>query len=232
MSALQWVIGWASTLQTFALFAILIHRRHHRRLPVFTLYAGAVAVTGTMTGLAYAMRVHMWEAWMMQQVVVAAFRFGIALELMNAIFGAFPAAALTARRVMFATLVATALTAMSVSGPVVTYTQFNAEIVPRLATGAVWILTGLAGLVLWYRLPLGELQRAILLAYAPYLLVFTVAMNLLSSIGWHIRSWVGYVDTLTFFALVNYWCRVAWRTAPDAARAYAPPAVPVPRPAS
>jgi hypothetical protein len=210
MTGLQRLIGWTSTLQMFVLFAVLVGRRHYRRMPVFMIYAGGVAVSNAILGLHYT-----WETWMAHQVVSAALRFGMALELTHVIFGAFPAAASTARRVMFAMLVITAIAAMSVSGPDITYTQFNAETIPRLATGAVWILTALAALVLWYRLPLGELQKAILLGYAPYLLIFTVAMNLLSSIGWHLRSWVGYVDALSFFVLVNYWCRVAWRRAPE-----------------
>jgi hypothetical protein len=232
MSGLQWVIGWVSTLQTFGLFAILIAKGHYRRLPVFTIYVGGNALSAALVGLAYGWNVHVWEAWTISQVSTAALRLGMALELSYAIFGAFPAAAATARRVMFALLVLTALAAMSVSGPEITYKQLTAEMVPRLATGAVWILTALAALVLWYRLPLRDLQKAILLGYAPYLIVFTVAMNLLSSVGWHLRSWVGYIDTLSFFVLIHYWCRVAWRTAPDTAAAVVQPAAQHPRLAS
>jgi hypothetical protein len=67
------------------------------------------------------------------------------------------------------------------------------------------------------------------MGYAPYLLVFTVAMNLLTSIGWHLRSWVGYIDTLSFVALVQYWCRVASRTAPETAESDGSPAPPTSR---
>src|SRR5450432_3115430 len=222
MSGLQWVIGWAGTLQGFALFAILVYRKHFRRLPVFTLYAAAIAVDTLALGIAYAWNTRIWETWLIGQVVVAALRFGVALELSQVIFGAFRAAAVTARRVVFVILIVTALTAMSVTGPDVTYVQFNGEMVPRLATGAIWIFTALAALVLWYRLPLGDLQKAILMGYAPYLLIFTVGMNLLTGIGWHLRSWVGYVDTLTFFALVHYWCRVAWRTASETSQPFPP----------
>jgi hypothetical protein len=218
MSGLQWVIGWACTLECFALFAILVYRKHYRRLPVFTLYAAAIALNGLALGIAYTLNAWIWEAWLIGQVVVAALRFGVALELSQVIFGAFRAAAVTARRVIFVILIVTAFTAMSVTGPGVTYHQFNGEMVPRLATGAIWILTALAALVLWYRLPLGDLQKAVLMAYAPYLLIFTVGMNVLTSSGWHLRFWVGYVDTLSFSALLLYWCRVAWRTAAETSR--------------
>jgi hypothetical protein len=89
------------------------------------------------------------------------------------------------------------------------------------------MLTVLAGLVLWYRLPLGPLPKAILLGYAPYLLVFTIGMSLLFGTGHpQIRAWVGYIDTAAFFLLVNYWCRVAWRTAPEASQVHRAPAAP------
>ena len=87
-----------------------------------------------------------------------------------------------------------------------------------MASAAIWMLTALAGLVLWYRLPLAPLPRAILMGYAPYLLVFTIGMSLLFHAGSpNIRVLVGYVDPLAFFVLVNYWLRVAWRTAPESA---------------
>jgi hypothetical protein len=214
MSGLQRAIGWIGTLQLAILFAALIVRRHYRLLPLFTLYVGTVALTSLLLGLLYS-----WETWMAYQVSVAALRFGVALELTYGIFGAFPAAASTARRVTFALLVVTAATAMSV-GPG-DYRHFNTIILPRLATGTVWILTALAALVLWYRVPLGVLQKAILIGLAPYLIVFTVMMNLLASFGWRHREWVGYVDTLSYLALITYWCWVAWRTAPEAATSYA-----------
>jgi hypothetical protein len=164
-----------------------------------------------------------WETWMLHQVVTAALRFGVALELTRCIFGAFPAAAVTARRVMLVILVFTAVTAITVSTPDATYTRLHAEAIPRLASAAIWILTALAGLVLWYRLPLAPLPRAIMMGYAPYLLIFTIGMSLLFNAGSpRIRVWVGYVDPLAFFVLVHYWCQVAWRTAAESTLVHAP----------
>jgi hypothetical protein len=217
MPVVQQVFGWSGVLQMWALFGILLYRQHYRRVPVFTMYAGGLAITSALYGFHYS-----WETWMAHQLAAAALRFGVALELTNSIFGAFPAAATTARRAMFAIFVATAVAAMA-STPDAAYMRVHADAIPRLASGGVWMLTALAGLVLWYRLPLAPLPRAILMGYAPYLLVFTIAMSLLFDVEWQpLRRWVGYVDTLAFFALVNYWCRVSWRTAPEAARSYSP----------
>lgn len=227
MPVAQQVFGWLGVLLALTLLGVLLSRRHYRRMPIFTIFVAAIAISNGIFGLHYT-----WETWMLHQVVTAALRFGVALELTYGIFGAFPAAAVTARRVMFAILVVTALTAVSTTTPDATYTRLHAEAIPRLASAAVWMLTALAGLVLWYRLPLAPLPRAILLGYAPYLLIFTTGMSVLFDAGWqHLRPFVGYVNTLAFFLLVGYWCVVAWRTAPQASVIY-PPAVPVPRQAS
>jgi hypothetical protein len=214
MSALQQLIGDLGALQLAVLFVILLVRRHYRLSPIFTLYAGGVCVTSVLLRVFYTR-----EMWMAHQVNVAALRFGVALELTQRIFGAFPAAAATARRTMLALLLLTAAIAMSAGAG--DYTQFSTMIVPSLATGTVWILTALAALVLWYRLPLTVLQKAILIGFAPYLLVFTVMMNLLASFGWQHRDWVSYVSTLSYMSLLAYWSWIAWRAAPEAV---APPA--------
>jgi hypothetical protein len=213
MSIVQWVIACVSALQLVGLFGVLILRRHYQRMPLFTIYVGGVTLSNAMYILHST-----WETWMLHQVVTAALRFGIALELTRCIFGAFPAAAVTARRVMLVILVFTAVTAITFSSPGAAYTRMHAESIPRMASAAIWILTALAALVLWYRLPLAPLPRAILMGYAPYLLVFTIGMSLLFDAGsQRIRVWVGYVDPLAFFVLVNYWLRVAWRTAAESA---------------
>jgi hypothetical protein len=233
MSVLQQVIWCLSVLQLFGLVGVLILRRHYQRMPLFTLYAGGSVLSGVVLGLHYTR-----DAWMVQQAVMVALRFGVALELIYRIFGAFPAAAATARRVMFVILVATALTAISLSTPAAVYTRSHAEAIPRLAAGAAWTLTALAVLVLWYRLPLAPLPRAILMGYAPYLLIFTISLSLLFDASTErLRPWLGYMDLFAFIVLVNYWIRVAWRTAPEATMSYPPeaavvPAVPVPRQSS
>ena len=45
MSLAQQVLSWLGIAQGFALLGVLLARRHYRRLPVFTLYVGAVRVS-------------------------------------------------------------------------------------------------------------------------------------------------------------------------------------------
>src|SRR5262245_55136055 len=109
MSQWQRLIGDLATLQLATLFVLSLVCGHYPLTPAFTLYAGGVFVTNMFLRVNYTR-----EAWMIHQVNVAALRFLVALELTQRIFGAFPAAAATAKRVMLALLIVTATIAMSV----------------------------------------------------------------------------------------------------------------------
>src|SRR5689334_7565909 len=102
MSPLQRLISIVATLQLGLLFWILLRRRHYRLAPFFTLYVGGLCATHIALGLFYAK-----PTWIVHQAVAAALRFGVALELAQRIFGSFPGAAATARRVMLVLLAIT-----------------------------------------------------------------------------------------------------------------------------
>jgi hypothetical protein len=208
MSAVQIAIAVVGFTIEIVLFAILVWRRHYRQDPLFVLYVGAIFLSNAAVGLWYR-----WDVWLVHQAIVAAARFGVALGLAYGVFRNFPSAAVTARRVLLLVLVVTLTAAFSLAGVDTTYADASAMLTSRIANGTVWLFTALAALVLWYRLPLRGLQKAILLGFAPYLLVFAVAMNVLSSVGWHMRTVVGYADTLGFIILLSYWTVVAWRPA-------------------
>ena len=226
MSILQQVVRWLSGMQLVVLFGVLILRRHYQRAPFFTTYVGGLIALAAFLALNYT-----WNGFMISAVATAALRFGVALELTRCIFGAFPAAATTARRVVFSILVVTAVICFAMISPSATYTRVHAEAVPRLGATGIWILTALAGLVLWYRLPLAPLPRAILLGYAPYLLVYTICMSLyFSPEAQPYRSLIGYVNSGSFMVVVGHWIWVAWGTAAETSvpQLPQPPAVVVP----
>jgi len=232
MSLAQQVVGWLSVVQSALLLGVLLWRRHYRRLPLFTMYVAGSNAFDVVYGLHPT-----WETWMLLQVVNAALRFGVALELTYRLFGAFPGAAATARRVMLVILVFTAVTAIATAPLDVTYTRMHAEAIPRMASAAIWMLTVLAGLVLWYRLPLAPLPRAVLMGLAPFLLLSTIGLSLLfGPESARVRPWVVYLIPLASFVLTNYWLRVAWRTAPESALlpppGPSPTAAPVPQQAA
>ena len=99
--------------------------------------------------------------------------------------------------------------------------SFLAELHPRVLNGSIWLFTAIAALILWYRLPVEPFHKAVLLSYVPYLLVFTVTMNVLGSLGWAgwERGWaVRYFNQLAYLALMMHWARAAWRRVEAPAR--------------
>jgi hypothetical protein len=66
------------------------------------------------------------------------------------------------------------------------------------------------------------LHKAILVGFVAYSLVFTVVLNLLDSIGWHIREAVSYLQSGAYLLLLGYWTQAAWR--PQEGSVRAPPA--------
>ena len=88
-------------------------------------------------------------------------------------------------------------------------------------------MTGIAALILWYRLPVDPMHKAILVGWVPYLLVFALGLKFLADHGWD--KWLpalNYISTTAYFLLLVYWTRAAWAPAGVQARAPAPLAVP------
>jgi hypothetical protein len=78
-----------------------------------------------------------------------------------------------------------------------------------------------AGLVLWYRLPVHPLHKAILVGLVPYLLMFSLSLSWVESQGWAVRANASFLSTLSFLLVLVYWTYVAWR--PHEAAVRAPP---------
>src|SRR5260370_26622509 len=170
--------------------------------------------------------------WLAKEVLLNLLKFAVALELAYRTFRAFPGARSTARRVLF---VAFAAIVVSVAAFLPQVSEVNdtdlinrlaGQLQPRVLNGTVWLLTGIASLVLWYRLPVDRFHKAILTGFVPFLLVFTLALNAIDSHGWSdpILKAVNYVHTLAYVLLLAYWARAAWAplAVPAVARGPAP----------
>jgi hypothetical protein len=166
--------------------------------------------------------------WLVKEMTINLLRFAVAIELAYRTFRSFPGARATARGVVFLLLVVT-LVSVVVATPHVAAAQESGGFVeiavtrlqPRILNGTIWLLTGIAALILWYRLPVDRFHKAILTGVVPYLLVFTVALNLLDTYGFQeMRVRVNQVSLMAYLLLVAYWARAAW--APFRAPARAP----------
>ncbi|HXB55453.1 MAG TPA: hypothetical protein VN461_11755 [Vicinamibacteria bacterium] len=158
------------------------------------------------------------DAWVLKEVFVAALRFGVALELSFRTFRAFPGARSTARGVVLLLLAVTFATVLAVTGDgsqstastPPTFELTAGRIQPRLVNGTIWLFTAIAATILWYRLPVDPFHKAILIGFVPYLLFFTIGLNVLDSYGWDLRTLVNYADVGAYIALMAYWARAAW----------------------
>jgi hypothetical protein len=172
---------------------------------------------------------YFWRLWFYvgKEFVINVLRLAVALELTYRTFRAFPSARATARRVLLLVLVATLVIVVLGTGDLVppegapALGPLASRVQPRVLSGAIWLLTAVAGLILWYRLPVHPLHKAILVGLVPYLLIFSVSLNLLESRGWEVLSFISYLHTSAFLLVLVYWTYAAWR--PDEVPVQAPP---------
>ncbi len=210
----------------FALAVVLAGVLVRARYRVWYLFALFVALT-----LAFALMTALWRSrfyttgfWQAKETALNFVRFAMALELAYRTFRAFPGALATLRLTLLIVLVATLVAVLAVSGPS-DYESFLANLHPRVLNGSVWLFSTIAALILWYRLPVDPFHKAVLLSYVPYLIVFSLTMNVLGALGragWE-RAWaLQYVNQLAYLALLVHWARAAWRRVEEPIR---PPAL-------
>jgi hypothetical protein len=207
MTPLAKVIGLASTLLLLTTLVGLVVRGHWRAWYSYALY---IAILPVFTLLFLAdERLYSKDVWMVQEALLNAVRFGMALELAGRTFRAFPGARSTLNVVVMVVMAATFALALPSYDPDHDYVNFVVNLQPRLLSGSVWLFTAIAALILWYRLPVLPFRKAILLSYLPYLIFATAFLNLLSQYGW--QQGLQYLNQLVYLALVSFWAYTAWK---------------------
>jgi hypothetical protein len=210
------IIAPVTALLSVGIVAGLVVRHRIGVCLTFVPYLIAVALADLLVLLWPGYFYKQWF-WLGSQNMNNVLRFAVALELTYRTFRAFPAARGTARFVLLLVLLATL-------GLVVGGTQDAAPVAggpslapmisrvqPRILNGTIWLLTAVAALILWYRLPVHPFHKAILTGLVPYLLIFTTALNLLETQGWQIREDVNYLYTGAYCLLLIFWAWAAWR---------------------
>jgi len=208
MSDLQLLVAHLVKLGLVALLAGMVLRGRLGLCWAFGLYVIAILVGNTLVTLAPA-RFYTPSFWVLKQGVYDALKMAVAIELAWRAFAAFPGAWRTARVVLLA-LLATSTLSLTWLTPRSSYDTLW-EWQPGIVTAAVWLLAATALLVVFYQVPIGEWQRAIMLGLAPYLLVFVTLLSVLRRQGWALRQEIGLLDSLAYLGLVLFWARAAWR---------------------
>ena len=214
------ILGLDIILLAACLTGLFVKRRQGLCVS-FTLYLGAVLLSDTLVLLWS--KFFSWNFWLLKETVHNLLKFGIALELTLRTFRAFPAARKTAAGLVLGVLVLTWLSVgppspMKAAGAPDAWKQLALDLQPYILAGTVWLFIAISALILWYRLPVVPLHKALLLGFVPWLLIFTVAMNLLRASGGNVRVIANYVKNPAYLALIAYWTFVAWRPGPPSGR--------------
>lgn len=212
MSELQVALSHAVRLALVVLLVGLVVRGRARLCWSFTAYALAILVGNSLASF-WPEQFYTPSFWVLKKGVYDALKMAIALELAGRAFEAFPGAKRTARLVLVALLATSTLVLTALTPPSSYLTLWEWQ--PGIATAALWLLAATALLVVWYQVPVHEWQRAIMLGFAPYLLVFVTVLNLLRRHGWAaFHSEAGLLDDAAYLALVTFWVWAAWRREP------------------
>jgi len=215
MTSLQVLIAHAVKILVLLTLAGIVARHRARLCWSFLAYLACVLAANTLVSF-WPERFFAGWFWMLQAAVYDALKMAIAVELAYRTFRAFPAARATARRVLFLLLLGTSLALVGVPRDL-SYPAVFVELEPRILTGTIWLLNGLALLVVWYRVPLHRYHKAILLGFVPYLLIFVALLKMLRHFGWETLPLVQSAEPAAYMLLVGWWAYAAWEpaVAPD-----------------
>jgi len=210
LSIVQLVVAHlAKVLMLATLVGILCRKRAH-------LCWSFVAYL--LTSITYNSLVSFWPDtfytawfWVLMHGLFDGLRVAVAVELGFRVFQAFPRAQATARRLLFVLLAVTCLALIGIP-LTATYHQVVLDWQPRILTGTIWIMNGLALLITWYRVPVHPYHKAILLGFVPYLLIFTTLLSLTKQWGWDFFGpYLQAADPVAFMLLTAFWALSAWQ---------------------
>lgn len=212
MPLLQRVILYTVDLLIVGLITGLVVRRRYSACYSFFVQTIAVLASDLLL-VFWPDRFYTKKFWLVKESFLHLLTLAVALELTFRVFRAFPGASWTARRVLIAILGLTALLAVQAlpwgqSDPTSTLAE---QVFPRVLNGAVWLFAGIAALILWYRLPVDPLHKAILIGSIPYLMLFTVVLNWLHTFGWEqLAEKLSYLESSAYLLVAAYWTYAAW----------------------
>jgi hypothetical protein len=210
MTSIQRVAMIASLALLVALLAGLFVRRLYRVCYSFPTWLLAV-LAGDVLMFFWPERFYTWGFWMAKETAYAALKIAIAIEITVLAFQAFPSAGATVRRVLLGVLLALLAFVLIGVRYDVALQDLARELQRRVANGVALVFCAAWAVVLYYRLPLHRLHRAILRGLVPYLLVFAAASTLTLVFGWDVRTAVNAAEAACWALMLAYWCGEVWR---------------------
>lgn len=215
MNSVQAAYTAASILAIAAVLAGLRARHLLRASYAWDLYLLAVLV-GESLILTWPQRFYTFSFWQVKETLYGVLKLATAVELGLLTLGSFAGGRRRAQQWTLA-LLALTLVAVSLPTPAGTLSTLALEMQPRLANATALLFAAVWLLVLYYRVPLHRIHRAILRGLTPYLLVFTVAVRLRGTFGVELLDLARSLDSSAYVAMCLYWAWEAWRRTPEPA---------------
>ena len=192
-----------------ALLAVTLLRRGKARESfLFTVYI--IAAASFTTAFLLFPSAYTPEAFMVKQGIYDSLLFGMSLELAIRTFAAFRGIAAFVRSALgVAVAVSTGLIMLATPASA-DYNSFM-RFQPGVSAAGIWCLAFVGLLIVWYQIPVPTFTRAIILGYVPYLMVFTVCLDLISRLGWGQVQNLGYLNAVAYDTVAGYWVYTASR---------------------
>lgn len=216
MSIAQSAMLAGGTLLLALLLAGLFFRRRARLCVSFTVYVAAVLVSNLLI-LLWPERFYAWWFYLTKEASLNLVKLAVAMELAIRVFQAFPRAIRTARNAIVLVL---ALTVVGVAtapprAPAVGREEWASALVlglqPRITNGTAWLFGAIFAVILYYRVPLHSLHKAIAAGFMAYLLLFTLVLDFLGRVEPHVYRVLAYANNVAYTLLECYWVWAAWR---------------------
>ena len=212
MSVFDRFLVHLTTVLLATLLVGVLARGRHRACLSFVLYVAAVVASSILIGM-WPERFYVFDFYLLKEIVHNLLKFAVALELAYRTFRGYPGALSSARVLIGLVLVATLLVTLS-APPVYGESDLTGELHARVLNGTIWLLTVIAVLILWYRIPVDPFHKAILTGFVPYLLVFSIGMRAITEMGYVESKPFQLAHAIAYNVLVAYWNYAAWRTDP------------------
>lgn len=177
----------------------------------FSVYLVAVLLPQVLEAV-WPERFYTRDVWLAKETLHHVLKIAIVLELTARTVAVFPGARRAAQGALLGALLL-ALGALVTAARRPEYVSIYTDLLPRAVSGTVWLFCVLGLVILWYRLPVRPLHKAILLGFAVYLLASATSMAIIGLVGWHTRAAMNLVSGSIYTALQVYWLWAAWRPA-------------------
>ena len=216
MSTAQIAILAGSTILLALVLAGLLVRGRTRLCLTFTIQVAAVVVSSSLI-LFWPGRFYVWSFYLAKEAVLNFLIMAVALELTLRVFQAFPTAIRTARRAFLVVLGITVIAVVNApSRPPTEGRDAWAEelvlaLLPRVTNGNAWLFGAIFALILYYRIPLHHLHKAIAAGFMAYLLLFTFALDLVKRADPALYWATSYANSIAYTLLLVYWIWAVWR---------------------